>query len=148
MKTKNKSNLLLIELILAVLFFSLASSICVRVIFSAYEVSRKNSVLTKATITGDSMVSILKEKDMNTVSEIINKLYPSSQINGDEINIFLDKNFKDTSIDSARYYIRIVKTDKEYLRNIVLRVIDNNAVNEDNKTIYSLHTSNFMEGGF
>lgn len=148
MKIKNKSNLLLIELILAVLFFSLAASICVKVMFSSYEISMENSILTKATITGDSLVTVFKEKDINSVCSIIKQLYPNSDVQGKKFTIYLDNNFKDVAVENARYNIEITSEDNEYTRNIVIRVLDFRKNKMEPKTIYSLTTTNFIEGGF
>ncbi len=148
MKTKNKSNLLLIELILAVLFFSIAASICVKVMFSSYEISMENSILTKATITGDSLVTIFKEKDINSVGDIIKDLYPNSNVSNGKFTIHLDNDFKDVEAENAKYNIEISAEDEEYIRNIIIRVLDIRKNRIDPKTIYSLSTSNFIEGGF
>ncbi len=148
MKTKNKSNLLLIELILAVLFFSLAASICVKVMFSSYEISMENSILTKATITGDSLVTVFKEKDINRVCDIIKELYPSSDIMEKKFTIHLDNDFKDVSSENAKYNIEITVEDHEYTRNLVIRVLNLKKNKTNPKIIYSLSTANFIEGGF
>lgn len=150
MKAKNKSNLLLIELILAILFFSITASICVRVIFSAHEMSRQNSVMTKATITGDSIVSIFRESDINIAKSTIAKLYKTADISDSEgyIEMYFDKTFEQTDSNNARYVMSIEITEGEnYLRQVVVRIKDNKAQDENKSNIYSLSTTNFIQKG-
>lgn len=144
MNTKNKSNLLLIELILAILFFSVTVSICVRVIFTAHEVSRQNSVLTKAAITGDSMVSVLKERDVNVLDGILKEHYGA--VREDDIwNIYMDREFNLSDGEGARYRMTVQMNEEAYLRNILIHVTDLEAGENEEATVYSLNTSNFLQ---
>lgn len=147
MNTKNKSNLLLIELILAILFFSVTVSICVRVIFSAHEMSRQNSVLTKAAITADSIVSIWKEDKIETAELAMGKSFKAVK-EEKGWSIYFDREFNNVGKENSRY-VMTVQTDEElYLRKILIHLIDlEKEENEENSVVYSLSTENFIQGG-
>lgn len=146
MNTKNKSNLLLIELILAILFFSLTVSICVRVIFKAHEISRQNSVLTKATIMGDSLVSIFKE-EIEVADKVMTENLKAVK-NEEGWILYFDREFSRTSRENARYIMKVQINEDMYLREILIHLEDLEMTDEtENPIVYSLNTANFIQGG-
>lgn len=148
MNTKNKSNLLLIELILAILFFSMTVSICVKVIFTAHEIGRQNSVLTKATITGDSIVSIFKEQNIDEADKIMAENFKS--VKDDKgWNLYFDREFNICSNENARYIMTVqISETSSYLRNVIIHLNDLQPTKENaDSLVYSLNTANFIQGG-
>lgn len=147
MNTKNKSNLLLIELILAILFFSLTVSICVRVIFKAHEISRQNSVITKATIMGDSIVSILKEKNIEVIDRVMTENLGAVK-EKEGWNLYFDREFNKTGSEAARYIMKVQMNETYYLRELLIHLEDLEPTEEmENPIVYSLSTANFIQGG-
>lgn len=60
MKQHSKTSLFLMELILAILLFSLCAGICVRLFVQAHQTEQYASDLTKATLLCDSMAAVLQ----------------------------------------------------------------------------------------
>lgn len=147
MNTKNKSNLLLIELILAILFFSITVSICVRVIFSAHELSRQSSAMTKATIAADSVISIFKESDLNVADRVMSESLGSTRREDGTWVMHFDKEFDSADSQHMRYIMTVEVEDENYLRKILIRVTDEQAEDPKLAVVYSLNTANFINGG-
>lgn len=59
----SKSNLFLMELIILILFFSIASAICVRLFVSAHLDSLESAALNRAVLAAQSAVEVYKNAD-------------------------------------------------------------------------------------
>lgn len=70
MSTRNssKSSLFLIELIIAILFFSIGSAVCVRAFMKAHSLSTEAKDLSFASAQVSSMASVLKYTDRSYAS--------------------------------------------------------------------------------
>ena len=88
MSTRNssKSSLFLIELIIAILFFSIGSAVCVRAFMKAHSLSTEAKDLSFASAQVSSMASVLKYTDRSYAS--IREHFPDAAKSGD---VFYDE---------------------------------------------------------
>lgn len=91
MSTRNssKSSLFLIELIIAILFFSIGSAICVRAFVKAHSLSTEAKDLSFASAQVSSMASVLKYTDRSYAS--IREHFSEAAKSGDDFLVFYDE---------------------------------------------------------
>ena len=91
MSTRNssKSSLFLIELIIAILFFSIGSAVCVRAFMKAHSLSTEAKDLSFASAQVSSMASVLKYTDRSYAS--IREHFPNTEKSGDDFLVFYDE---------------------------------------------------------
>lgn len=91
MSTRNssKSSLFLIELIIAILFFSIGSAVCVRAFVKAHSLSTEAKDLSFASAQVSSMASVLKYTDRSYAS--IREHFPDAAKSGDDFLVFYDE---------------------------------------------------------
>ncbi len=93
--TSHKSSLFLLELILAILFFSIASAVCVQLFVKSHLLSKDAQNLSIAVNECSDMAEIIYSSD--TQEEMLDRLknaYPNAQIDGSKIFIPYDENFQ------------------------------------------------------
>ena len=91
MSTRNssKSSLFLIELIIAILFFSIGSAVCVRAFVKAHSLSTDAKDLSFASAQVSSMASVLKYTDRSYAS--IREHFPDAAKSDDDFLVFYDE---------------------------------------------------------
>ena len=89
----HRSSLFLLELILAILFFSVASAICVQLFVKSHTLSQESKTLSIAVNECADMAEIIYSS--NSPEEMIERLraaYPNMQVNGQTLVIPYDDN--------------------------------------------------------
>lgn len=143
MKKRNRarsSSLFLLELIIAILFFSIASAVCVQFFVKSHSMSQDSQDLNFAVSECSSIAEIVQTSDSEkaALSEL-KTLYPDAKITeSDDVTncgIFFDKNFNpcDSFDDSFSYYIEAdFETEKGMIDcNLITTRADNeNAIYE------------------
>lgn len=116
--THSKTSLFLMEIIIAIFFFSLSSAICLRLFVSAHTLSQHDSDLNNALLWSQSLSESFYGCNGNLL--MIKNLYPDSFLSDGEtegdgtIIIFFDKdwNVVDNSLGDASYEAMInIKKD-------------------------------------
>lgn len=69
MKQKSKTSLFLMELIFAILIFSLCSAICVQLFVRAHQTEQKASDLSKAVLLCDSIAAMIQSGEISPETE-------------------------------------------------------------------------------
>ncbi|MBR4832339.1 MAG: hypothetical protein IKZ97_06920 [Butyrivibrio sp.] len=98
-RSNARTSLFLMELIIAVFFFSLAAAVCIRLFVSAHTMSEKTTNLSNATVWSQNLAEAFYSCKGN-VDEIAT-IYPSAFITGDTVIIFFDKDWNITG-DSGK----------------------------------------------
>lgn len=104
MKTKSRTSLVLMELIITILFFSLCSAVCVQFFVNAHLTSKKAQELNRAVSKAQGFAEALRGTD-GTFESVVS-LYPEAVINSDNsFTVYYDENFNPTdSKENAVYY--------------------------------------------
>lgn len=96
-KRAQSSTLFLLELILAILFFSLASAVCVQFFVKSRLLSRGAQNLNHAVNECSGIAEIVNSSDsMDSALAVIQDIYQEADISGEDsptVNIYYDKNF-------------------------------------------------------
>ena len=152
MKKRNRarsSSLFLLELIIAILFFSIASAVCVQFFVKSHSMSQDSQDLNFAVSECSSIAEIVQTSDSEkaAISEV-KKSYPDARITESEdfttCSIFFDRNFNpcDSYDEDFSYYI---EADFESEGGMIeCNLIATQADNEN--AIYELEVKHYAQG--
>lgn len=91
----HKSSLFLLELILAILFFSIASAVCVQLFVKAHLLSRDAQNLSIAVNECADAAEIIYSSDTpEEMLDLLKNAYPNLQMDGTTLSIPFDENFQ------------------------------------------------------
>lgn len=128
-RTSSKSSLFLIELIIAILFFSVGSAICVRGFVKAHSLSVKAQDLSFASAQVSSAASVLKYTDGSF--EEFCRYFPDAAKDENGFLVFYDSERQSCKRENAFYTLHAetsIKSDMIYV-NLYVK-------NSKNKSIY------------
>jgi type II secretory pathway component PulJ len=139
----NLSSLFLLELIIAIMFFSIASAVCVQFFVKSHLLSESARELNISVNEVSSTAElILSSKDLKTAADSIHSEYPDAVIESNSIIIvYYDKNFLPCTKKDAVYCLNINFTQKDYLLDAALTMTNQ----EKDNTIYSLNLSHHIQ---
>lgn len=132
-RQNNRSSLFLIELILAILFFSLASAVCVQVFVKAHFISQSAAELTMGTSYATSAAEVLSGTDGSL--EAVRKYFPDVLEDNGSLCVYYDENGESCSRDKSVYSLCMQETLTGYKRNANIQFKA-----KDGTVIYSLDT--------
>jgi|GEM_PF-2682894 len=113
-KYTNRSNLLLLEIIIALLFFSVSSGVCIQIFIKSHTISDNSKTLDFAVTQSASLGEILTEGgDAYTAMSMY---YQTPEIQDGSYLFYFDENYKICKMEDYCYRI-VVKpeTDKDGL---------------------------------
>lgn len=112
-RSNSKTSLFLMELIVAIFFFSLSAAICVRLFVNAHILAEKTVNLNNALTWSQSLAESFTGK--NGQIEEIGALYPSAFITEDSLILFFDKDWKviSSDISSASFEAILITETKK-----------------------------------
>ena len=102
-RQNTRSSLFLIELILAILFFSLASAVCIQVFVKAHFMSQSAKELTLGSSYASSAAEVLAHTDGSY--EAVKALLPEAMETDGIIYLCYDKNGETCAQKDAAYYL-------------------------------------------
>jgi hypothetical protein len=89
--SKRRSSIFLMEIILAILFFSLVSAVCLQVFVRAHTLSRDSSRLNlSVAMTGSFAQLVQGADDTSDAMELIQEEYPDAQIEDDSVSLLYE----------------------------------------------------------
>lgn len=100
-----RSSLFLIELMIAVLFFSLGSAVCIQVFVKAHTVNEDARRLSFASLQASSVASALKYTDGSLDS--LKEYFPMIAEEEDGLAIYYDKKFKECNEETSFFTLHI-----------------------------------------
>lgn len=133
-QSARRSSLFLMELILAILFFSLASAVCIRLFVKAHTIGNDTQNLNRAVTQSQSAAEILSGCDGNLSD--LQTFFPESRADGSQLTVYYTDTWSYTEASSYTYRMEITcekDTDPVQYKITVL--------NRDGSEIYELHTA-------
>lgn len=138
MKPTRRSSLFLLELMLSILLFILAATICVQVFVKSHSISKKSTELSHAVLASSSVAEILKSNVDHP--EILLKQYPFIVESDDCLFIYFDANWQHTDEANASYLLQLcTQIDDSFLINDI--TVCN--ISEKESVIYHLETKKY-----
>lgn len=104
----SKSSLFLMELIIAILFFAIASGMCMQIFVKAHLITKQTNREQNAVVASDSVIAALKNAsgDLNQVASLF-----EGEIENEQVTIWLNESFQITSSNQSMYYIAVTRED-------------------------------------
>ncbi len=126
---RSKLSLFLMELIVAILFFSLSAAVCVRLFTNAHLMAERTENLSNAVIWSQNLSESFTAKEGNLAK--IADLYPDSYFSEDTLILFFNDNWEevDKSLSQASYEV-VLKVRKDLASNVYADVTDYNTALE------------------
>lgn len=138
----NSSSLFLMELILAILFFSLTSAVCVQFFVKSHLLSQESKVLSRAVNECSNIAETYDSSDSigNTLS-LLKADYPDLlEVDaGLSAVIYYDDTFSPCGKDAAVYTLRTQFSEEDTMLKADIRVTDSK-----NSVIYELNTNHHI----
>lgn len=136
-KRSKVTDLFLLELILAILFFAIASAVCVRIFVKAHSLSEEAQISTWAVTECAGFAEIIcASDDPDEALSVIRDEYPEYA----DGSIYYDKDFRSCKKSDAVYYIKL-----EVSRNSKGMLIgDIVACGENSDSYYELHPQHYI----
>ena len=105
------SSLFLLELILAILFFSIASAVCVQIFVKSHLLNMQAQSLNMAVMECTDMAELMTgPKDTGDILYLVHSLYPDAVIGEDDssVNIYYNREMQTCGIDTGTYCMNIM----------------------------------------
>lgn len=143
------SSLFLMELILAILFFSIASAVCVQFFVRSHLLSRDSNALNHAANECSSVAEVLDTAE--TVADcisLLNRLYPDGTYPNDSLDsesseagimIYYDKNFLPCEAESSMYTLSL-----NIHHSGQMIIADMEFCNKDSNELFALQTEHHI----
>ena len=137
---KSKTSLVLMELIITILFFSLASAVCVQLFVRSHITTRETRKLNEAINICQSISEVMKGTDGSLKS--INEFFPDAVGDEDYFVIYYDDNFKETAdYENAAYAADVSVVHSGNLYNMNVEFLQ---IKDYYDIIYSLKSSKYI----
>ena len=119
---QSKSSLFLIELMIAILFFALAGSVCLQIFVKSYKVSQSSANLSYAVNITQSILAKFESDEY------------ASKIKENEYEIYFDKDWNESKKDSsvAKAVVKYIKTNTTRKVKVQVFFEDNLIYEQDN----------------
>lgn len=104
-----RSSLFLLELIIAIFFFILASAFCVRFFVKAHLTEEEAVNRNLAVHTASSIAELLRNDDLDLTQ--IKKYYPLAKSTDHGVFVYFDKDFE---VSSEEEHVYLLKLDNSY----------------------------------
>lgn len=137
------SSLFLLELILAILFFSIASAVCVQFFVKSHLLSRDARELNVAVTEVSNAAELVDAADdIPSVFELVQSEYPDSKAEGtSHLSIYFDQDLQSCTEHHAVYVLSIDLSEKEYM---IIGTLNMTRL-ENSEQIYSLDISHHLK---
>lgn len=143
MKTKSRTSLVLMELIITILFFSVSSAVCVQLFVNAHLISKDAYELNNAVVKAQGFAEVMRGTDFT--KDNILTIYPEAVFSDDEsFELYYDSDFnpvkKENSMSDADYVSVVTFGQVSKIQNININVVRLS----DDESIYSLDASKYI----
>lgn len=143
MKTKSRTSLVLMELIICVLFFSVASAVCVQLFVNAHLISKSAFELNCAVAKAQGFAEVMRGTD--GTYECIIDMFPEAEKSADNnsFEVYYDEDFNvinPTDKFNAEYSAKVSleKVSKIQNMNILIYRLS------DDETVYTLDATKYI----
>lgn len=137
---KSKTSLVLMELIITILFFSLASAVCTQLFVRAHLITKNTRKLNEAINVTQSISEVMKGTD-GSLKSVMN-YFPNAVGDDDYFVIYYDENFEETEDYENAYYAADVTIN--HSGNLYTMTVDLLQISDYYDLIYSLKSTKYI----
>lgn len=138
-RTKSKSSLFLMEMIVTLLFFSIASAICVQLFAQAHILSRQAKELNAAVAISQSFVEVMRGTD-GSIDSIWTQFMDADRISDHELSQYYDSDFQICNKSDALYIADVTLTSTSAFQIIHVEFI----CLENKSLVYELSATKYI----
>ena len=136
---RSRSSLFLMEMIVTILFFSLAAAVCVKCFVSAHMMGKETYELNHAIAIATGYAEVMRgtDGDIDSIMEV----FPDA-VKGDDsyIMLFYDGEFNPCNADAAVYAGDVTLTPNGAIQNMHIKIV----MADDASVIYELKATKYM----
>ena len=118
----SRYSLILMELMAAILFFSLASAICIQLFAKAHIMSRDASMESSAVIHVQTVAELMLA-DGAHISDNLKKHYPKMTANGNAKSIYFNKDWDECGEKDAAFRLDIKESESNGLKKEAMTMV-------------------------
>lgn len=136
----SRSGLLLMEIMTAILSFSIVSAICLQIFVKAHNLAQDTQELDMAVRQSESVAVILSQTDrpMKRIQEI----YPGSKTSEEHASVYFDKDFQSCKSSDSLYHLEITSDQiDEQTTSYAITVYKN----DNSKELYYLEITAYSQ---
>lgn len=105
-RIQRRSAVFLMEIILSILFFSIASAICIRLFAQAHRQSEETAALNQAVLAASGAAEALETCD--GTAESLSAVFPESEPDGQVLHVFYDSSWQPCTASEAVWQMEII----------------------------------------
>lgn len=135
---KSRTSLFLMELIIVILFFSIASAVCMQLFAKAHLTSVKTKELNHAVAIAQSYAEVMRGTD-GSMNSIVAE-FPEAIVTDNYMEIFYDSDFKVCTPENASYVSDVTITPNGAIQNITIVFVKLSDYTE----VYRLDATKYM----
>lgn len=148
MRKNSSSSLFLMELIIAILFFSLASTVCIQLFVKAHLLTEKSVNINQSILWTQNLAEgfLNSNGDLAGMKELFDE---KSELGEDHISLYFDSDWTPVAAgtDSARYEVKLQLTGTDTSLVTAQIVSTDLKQNTETEPIYSLTIDKFVGNG-
>ena len=137
------SSLFLMELILAILFFSITSAVCIQFFVKSHLLSQDSQILTHAVNECSAAAEMCSTSDSSAAAlGTLVKLYPDADkdLLKNSVTVYYTEDFKPCKAESGIYSLNVILSENDTMLNAAISFTDE----KDKKSVYNLNTSHHI----
>ncbi len=135
---KSKTALFLMELIIVILFFSMASAVCMQLFARSHKIGQETRELNHAVAIAQSYAEVMRGTDGSMDS--ILAAFPEAIAEDNYFEVFYDENFHECDPNEAAYVSDVTVTPNGAIQNMEIRIVRLSDYSE----IFTLNATKYM----
>ncbi len=135
---KSKTALFLMELIIVILFFSMASAVCMQLFARSHVISKQTKELNHAVAIAQSYAEVMRGTDGSMTSVL--EAFPDAIVEDNYFEVFYDEHFQVCDPSAASYVSDVTITPNGAIQNMEIRIVRL----ADYSEIYTLRATKYM----
>lgn len=135
---KSKTALFLMELIIVILFFSIASAVCMQLFAKSHTIGKQTQELNHAVAIAQSYAEVMRGTDGSM--ESILAAFPDAVVEDNYFEVFYDEHFQVCDPANAAYVSDVTITPNGAIQNMEIKIVKLSDYSE----IYTLNATKYM----
>lgn len=132
-----RSSLFLMELIIAILFFSLASAICVQLFVKSHSLEKESVDINHAINAAASVAEIFRSQE--DAHMLLQEQFPAGELSQNSYRFFYDKNWELCDVSNRAYTVSLHTLESD---GFLLGTVE---VTREEEALYQLHLKKYLE---
>lgn len=125
-RLSHRSSLFLLEFMIAILFFMLASALCVRIFVKSHVIEQENEEMNHTISSAVSIAEIFRSQE--DPFSFLEKEYPKSSIKDMNFSIFYDSTWKPCDLKDSVYILELKTENQDNFSLGFIKIFKNDVI--------------------